>query len=289
MAWSLRPLRDADAEAVEALATRSFDELGRAAGREDEPGPADPAAGVARMRHLIASDPEGAWGAEREGALIGAALALRRGSLWVLSLLAVDPPHQNSGAGRALLEATLDYARPSRGALIAASDDPRAIGLYGRAGFRPLPTLFARGAVDRTALPSGREVRDGDESDLELASGVDEAVRGAARPQDLELLLAGPGRRLLIVDRGPARGYAVTGPDGVRVLGATDARTARALLWAALAHADNETMLFWITHAQPWAFEVALAARLALAPAGPLMVRGRIGPFAPFLPNGALL
>jgi len=56
-----------------------------------------------RYRHLVTTDPEGAWVAEHEGAIVGCALALRREDVWGLSLLIVRPDLQSSGTGGALL------------------------------------------------------------------------------------------------------------------------------------------------------------------------------------------
>ena len=45
----------------------------------------------------------------------------------------------------------------------------------------------------------------------------------------------------------------------------------------------------WITSAQQWAVDVAVAARLELQPSGAICLRGDIGPFRPYLPGGAYL
>ena len=57
----------------------------------------------------------------------------------------------------------------------------------------------------------------------------------------------------------------------------------------ALADAEpgREVELNWITAANQWAVEEALAAGLELHPVGPLLVRG-VPPPAPYLPNGML-
>src|SRR5437764_15027107 len=56
-----------------------------------------------RVAHLLRTDPDGASVAERDGRVIGVAQALLRERLWCLSLLAVQPGVQSTGAGRALL------------------------------------------------------------------------------------------------------------------------------------------------------------------------------------------
>ena len=69
-----------------------------------------------RFRRLLDADPGGAWVAERDGALAGAALALLREGLWGLSLLVVDPPAQGAGAGRELLRAGVGATATARAA-----------------------------------------------------------------------------------------------------------------------------------------------------------------------------
>jgi len=85
--------------------------------------------------------------------------------------------------------------------MIASSRHPAAMRSYARAGFDPHPTLSASGTVvRREAIPTGLDVREGEERDLELAAEVDRAVRGAVRGAghgtDLEHMLS-TGSRLL--------------------------------------------------------------------------------------------
>jgi hypothetical protein len=44
-----------------------------------------------------------------------------------------------------------------------------------------------------------------------------------------------------------------------------------------------------LTARQQWAIETCLDAGLAFSPAGPLFVRGTLGPLVPYLPSGAYL
>ncbi len=77
------------------------------------------------------------------------------------------------------------------------------------------------------------------------------------------------------------------GPYGIVMLGATDPRTAAALLWAGLAESGaGEVEVGPLTAGQPWAVEVVLAARLALRPGSSLCTRGALGPMTPYLPGG---
>jgi Acetyltransferase (GNAT) domain len=213
------------------------------------------------------------------------AVALRRGSLWVLSFLAVHSSIRGGGLGRDLLRRSLEYAEGTRGQILCASSHPAALHVYASEGFSLLPALEAVGAADRAKLPAVSGVREGGADDLDLCAVVDEAVRGAARSTDIELMLEG-GNRLFVSER--PRGYAVLGDHRCYGLAAEDEATARSLLWTILAEGGDMTVP-WITAAQQWAIQVAIAAGLRLQSDGPVAVRGATGPLYPWLPNGALL
>src|SRR5215217_7877682 len=231
--------------AVHELAAVTFAEL---AARFHEPPPPPPRMmpALVRINQLLERDPGGAWVAEEDGRLIGAALALDREGIWGLSLLVVLPEHQSSGIGRALLQRSLEYANGGeRGAIILASPDERALRVYARAGFELHPSITASGLPTLTGAP--RDVREGDDSDLPLIETVDLAVRGAPHGSDIEALLRAHCRLLVH----PDRGYAVIGGGSVRVLAALDEAAARDLLLAALAATPpgEEISVEWITSA----------------------------------------
>jgi GNAT superfamily N-acetyltransferase len=277
----------ADAEAVHDLKVRTFDDLDRRYGRDPGP-PADPAAGLIRIRHLTETDPTGAWVAEAGGEVVGAALALVRDGLWGLSLLIVDPGHQSGGLGRALLQAALEAADGARGGLILASEDPRALRAYARAGFGLRPCVDAHGTIRRApAAPAA--VRPGRwPDDRELVEAVGRHVRGAGHGRDIDAVLAA-GRRLLVHDGG---GFAITSGGGtVFLVAATTEDVAAELLRAELAAAGEgaPASADFISAGQDWAIEVLLEAGLDLRPSGATMVRGDVGPLRPYIPSGAYL
>jgi GNAT superfamily N-acetyltransferase len=282
---TIRPMRSEDAPAVHRVSVVTFAELeARFHVPPSPPSPPEPA--LVRIRHLLDTDPGGAWVAEEDGQVVGAALALDREGVWGLSLLVVLPDHQSDGLGRALLQRSLEYAGGGRrGAIILASPDARALRVYARAGFELHPCLDAEGRPRVPEPPRG--VRDGDERDLPLTETVDRAVRGAAHGSDIAAFLRA-GRRLLVV---PERGYAVLGADSINLLAALDEEAARDLLLAALAAvpADKDVHVDWITSAQQWAVQPVLDAGLTLRLGGAVFVRGDVGPFAPYLPSGAYL
>jgi GNAT superfamily N-acetyltransferase len=274
-----------DAAPVRELSLRAFTEL--AVRFNEPPHPAaPPAQALVRLQQLIERDPGGAWVAEQDGQIVGAAIAIDRDGLWGLSLLVVDPAHQSAGVGRALLSRSLEYAGGGRrGAVILASQDPRALRAYARAGFAGHPSFFASGRPAGVASPPG--VREGGAGDLELTVRVDRAVRGAPHGSDIEAQLRAGGRLLVLEDRG----YAVVEGGKLRLLAALDEAAAADLLRGALAAVPpgEEAHVEWITARQQWAIGPVLDAGLALRLDGAVFVRGDVGPFQPYLPSGAYL
>lgn len=243
-----------------------------------------------RHGHLIAHDPGGAFVAVDHDAVVGTALALRRGDLWGLSLLVVDPAAQSIGIGRRLLDASLRYADGCRRAVILSTTDSRAIRSYATSGFALFPQMHAGGTPDPAALPAIRRVRDSTTDDVELADRVDQVVRGAPHGPDHDVM-AKLGR-MFVVDDTDGSGYAYLRGDGeVYLLAATDDATATELLWRCAAHAVETGSRLSIDHlnaAQQWAFDVAFRSKLTVTPGGPVLWRGDQPP-AHYLPSGAYL
>lgn len=291
----MRPLEAADVDAARGVQNAAFAPLDAALDPGFDPAVADRPDVVERQRrrllHFLTHDPAGSWVAEVDGRVSGVALALRRGDLWGLSLLVVDPEVQSRGVGRRLLDASLRYADGARRAVILSSQDPRAMRVYARAGFDLHPQVVGRGPVERSRLPAlnGR-VRDGARADAALGDEVDVAVRGAHRGPDHELMIdIWP---MFVVDDVDGRGYAYVRSDGeVVALAATDDDTATLLLWRCLTHAaeaGSEALVDHITGNQQWAIRTVVAAGLALSPGGPVFWRGATPPPA-YLPSGGFL
>jgi ribosomal protein S18 acetylase RimI-like enzyme len=244
----------------------------------------------ARYLHFLEHDPEGAWVAADGDRVVGVALALVREGVWVLSLFAVDEEYRNRGIGKELLDRALGYAAGSRGGMIASSTHPGAMRRYALAGFTLLPTLIASGTVRRDSLPAGLRSREGDEEDLQLAAEVDRLVRGATHGPDLEFMLQ-TGLRLLVAEDASGRGYAGVWEGSPALLAATTPETGIDLLWSCLAQSSSgkPVEVPWITGSQNWAVPVVLGSGLSLAPAGPICVRGELGPLTPYIPSGPFL
>jgi len=276
-------MRVEDVPEVHDLSVLTFEALDASRGEPPEPRP-DPVVAHIRYRHLVTSDPEGAWVAEHEGAIVGCALALRREDVWGLSLLIVRPDLQSSGTGGALLRRVNEYAEGARGRIVMASLDSRALRAYFRLGLDLHPALSATG-TPKVSEPGG--VREGDASDIPFTEVVDRHVRGAARGPDIGALLE--MRQTLLI--APERGYAVVQPGGrPRVLAAYDEDAAAALLRAVLARADREVTVDCLTAKQQWAIAVCVEAGLELREGlTAICTSGDLGPLTPYLPSGSFL
>jgi GNAT superfamily N-acetyltransferase len=246
----------------------------------------------ARQLHFIEHDPDGSFAATIDGTVVGCALALKRERLWGLSLLVVDPDSQSHGVGRKLLDATLRYAGGCDLAIIQSSSDPRAIRAYATSGFDLFPQMMATGKPAVDAAPkSVARVRDGDAADADFANAIDRVVRGAHRGSDHVFIARDLGMDMYVVDDAGGRGYAYRRESDVYLLAATDDDTARDLLWRCLiriAELDIDAAVDHLTAEQQWAIDACFAARLNVAPGGPVFWRGATPPRS-YLPSGAFL
>ena len=279
-------MRDADVEAVEALATLTFEDLDRRRGVPPPPR-SRVTGGQVRMRRVLTTDPAGCWVADGpDGELAGAALAIVREGVWGLSMFVVRPGLQSAGLGGALLGRALDHGAGARGGIILSSPDPRALRVYRRAGFALHPVVSAAGAPGGMTEAPG--VRPFTAADHAMAAAVDRRARGAAHAGDLDAIVEA-GAELLAL---PGRGYVGHRDGKLILLAAADEDAAAALLRTALARmpAGIEVEISWMTGAQGWAIDVALAAGLELrVGAGAVALRGETGTFHPYLPSGAYL
>jgi GNAT superfamily N-acetyltransferase len=273
-----------DFDGVHRVTAEAFDDLNRRFGRPPDP-PSPFAHSRVRLAHLLATDPGGAWVAERDREIVGCGIGIMREGVWGLSLLVVQPDAQSGGVGRELLARAHAYGNGARGRIVLGSADQRALRSYARLGLTLNPALSARGRPKGVARPG--EVRNGTVDDLPLTAAVDRAVRGAAHGDDIAAMLAS-GHRLLVL---PERGYVVLRGATVRLLAAFDEQAAVSLLCAALAEAgDGLAAVEWITSAQGWAIGPCLEAGLDLFfDVGAVFLGGDVGRFAPYLPSGPYL
>lgn len=288
---TIRPLLPDDVAAAEAVAWAALSPLW-----PEEVRPVDDdvrrVRARARVAHLQATDPDGAWVAVAGDAVVGLALALVREGVWGLSLFGIDEAWQGRGVARRLLAPTLAYASGPdvRGGIILSSVHPGAMRTYATAGFALRPCVAVCGVLDRRGLPAGLGSRPGsleDAADVETCRAASRIVRGASHERDLPRLLEA-GRDLLVL---PGRGFAVHADGSPALLAAVDEEAAADLLASCFAAAPPGATVHadFITAGNDWAIAVALRCRLALSPDGPVFVRGTTGTFAPYLPSGAYL
>ena len=172
-AISLRPARPADLPACAGVWHAGLSEYGVRVGRSPMP----PAFGplIDLLGHLLATDPAGfrvavatdpdarpAGAAARPGAPDGRVVAfvsaLRREHVWFLSMLFVDPRHQERGLGRRLLAGVLAGTDDATHATCTDSVQPVSNALYSRFGMVPrVPVLELVGRPEHPipGLPEG--------------------------------------------------------------------------------------------------------------------------------------
>ena len=282
---ALRPMRDDDVAVAYEVMLAAFGDVAESTGDEPPSPPADPSGPHERFRHLLRTDPGGAWvTVDADDRPTGAALALVREGVWGLSLLVVRPDAQSGGAGRALLRASLEHGRDARGGIILASSDPRALRAYHRAGFTMHPAARATGVPEGLA-PDPAVVPFEPERDGAMADAVGRSVRGAAHGDDLAAFARG-GAELFTL---PGRGFAAIRDGDVKLVAASDDAGAATLLRTALARCGGHAEVSWLTGAQRWAVDVVVEARMRLGVWGAVFLRGDTGAFAPYLPSGAYL
>ena len=221
----LRPARLGDLPACVGVWRAGLTEYGVRVGRPPMPPTSGPLLGL--LGHLLATDPDGFWvavaddpGADgavadgavaahdpagTEGPIVAFVSALRREHVWFLSMLFVQPGHQERGLGRRLLSRVLAGADDATHATCTDSAQPISNALYSRFGMVPrLPVLELVGRPDRpvTGLPNGIRavpfdlLRAGPTDGAgprRLAAALeclDRATLGYAHPQDHAYLVA---------------------------------------------------------------------------------------------------
>jgi len=237
--------------------------------------------------YRLSTDPGGSFVTEHQGAVVGVAQALVRERLWILSMLTVSPtlPRTGGGDGRALMKAGLAYGRDTEAGIIMASNDPRALRLYGSSGFALEPTFEAQGRIDPDRIPAlDPDITQVSAAQIPELAPISRALRGAAHTQELENAVNDGASIFRLRDSG----FVLTIPErGVAALAARDEAAATALLWHGLAHLKDDalTTVDFITARQQWAIEVLLAARLPFKSLGAIAVRGYPGPLWPYIPS----
>lgn len=287
---TIRPMRAGDAAVAAAVGRTAFEALYP----ENAAGPEEAASRVAqataRAAHLQQTDPEGCWVAEVDGEVVGTALGLVREGVWGFSLFALLPAFQGQGIGSRLYAPALAYGAREPGGIILSSSHPAAMRRYARSpGYELRPAVGLAGAWDPRRVPARLRCRPGTlAEDLPTIDAASRHVRGASHAVDLPTLLARPRAELLVVEDD---GFAVAIDGSPYLLAARTETAAEDLLWGAMTSGPRggSVSVSFVTAENQWAIRVGLEAGLALSPDGPTLVRGRLGPMAPYLPSGAYL
>jgi GNAT superfamily N-acetyltransferase len=243
-AFRLRPAEDADMRAAFAVFRRAIMAYVHQHGIVDSPVVTDGmldegwALRGPFIEHLWRSAAHN-WLAEDEtGSTIGWAMSIERGAMLELTHFFVDPGIQSKGVGRALLERAFPADHAGHRSIVA-TQDPRALSLYLRAGVRFVTTVAdfeARPTPVRVDTDLEFEALDASTESASVIAGVEAAILGHTREIDSRFLL---GERPAWVARrgGTLAGFAfgcrdeLTGP-----IGALDPADIPALL----AHVETQ-------------------------------------------------
>jgi GNAT superfamily N-acetyltransferase len=286
---TIRPLLPDDVAAAAAAARTALEELYPGELTPDEEA-SRIAGGTARVAHLQRTDPGGCWVAEIDGQIAGASIALVREGVWGLSLLAVVPDFQGRGIGTRLYAPALAYGADAPGGIILSSSHPAAMRRYARTpGYRLLPTVGLSGTWDPRRVPAKLRCRPGDlAADAQTIDGASRHVRGASHMRDLPAAVEQLDSTLLVVE---GEGFVCVHNGSPWLLAARSEAAAEDLLWGAIASGQRGGTVScdFVTAENQWAIRVGLEAGLSIAPGGPVFVRARVGPMAPYLPSGAYL
>ena len=134
MTVDVRPLAEADLASADRIFRLAF---GTQIGLKD---PLTFRGDAEMIRTRWRSQPEGAFGAYRDGELVGSSFAARWGSFGVFGPISVRPDCWDAGIGRRLLEpalAAFAHWGVRQAGLFTFAQSPKHIGLYQRFGFWP--------------------------------------------------------------------------------------------------------------------------------------------------------
>jgi GNAT superfamily N-acetyltransferase len=222
-----RPATDADLDACGRIWRLAINEYLPGVGQPPMP---EDLSGIRRLHaHLLSTDPNLFWVAERDGRIVGFTAATARSDVWFLSMLFVMPDEQRTGVGSALLARTMPPSGDGR-AIAVGSDSayPHSNGLYARLGMPArMPVWLATGRPRPgwrpPALPAGitaAPIAGDAEGRVEAAlqaelDALDRVTLGLVRPQDHQFLRRGGSRGWAYRDGdGGLAGYAYVAASG---------------------------------------------------------------------------
>ena len=128
------------------------------------------------------------WGvvAEVEGRVVGSNFLDERGPIRGVGPITVDPSGQNSGVGRALMEAVIERGEDAPGIrLLQDAFHMRSLCLYRSLGFDVKEPVAVTTGKPRSAPVQGVEVRPLAEDDIDECGALSERVHGFTRADEL--------------------------------------------------------------------------------------------------------
>ncbi len=162
-------------------------------------------------RLLLASEPDGCFVAEWNGAPAGTATTTCYGTelAWI-GMVLVHPDFRRRGIGKALLQHCLDHLRRRQIRCVKLDATPLGKTLYDQSGFRDEWTLtrWETSAARNTATAAGETVRPLAAADWEAVRKIDDLAFGVARHEILERLARRSSRGLIhLSEAGRVDGY----------------------------------------------------------------------------------
>ena len=128
------------------------------------------------------------WGvvAEQDGRIVGSNFLDERDPIRGVGPITIDPQHQNTGVGRALMEAVMQRGRGAAGVrLLQDAFHMRSLSLYTSLGFDVKEPVGVISGKPRSGPVGGREVRPITEGDLEQCEALCKKVHGFERTNEL--------------------------------------------------------------------------------------------------------
>jgi predicted N-acetyltransferase YhbS len=228
------------------------------------------------------------WGvaAELDGEVVGSIFVERGDCIAGIGPITVDPSVQQSGVGRRLMQAAIDYGREWEGIrLVQDAFNEVSMSLYASLGFEVKEPLVVLEGVPRGAPAEEVEVRPLAPADLEACSALCRRVHGITRSSELRLALE--RFRPLVAEReGRVTAYATTLQ--LWAAGHAAAETERDLeaLISAAALESRGPVSFLLPIRQAGLFRWCLARGLRIVKPMTLMAMGRyLEPRGCFLPS----
>ncbi len=223
--------------------------------------------------------------------LLSFAAGIVRDDLFFLSMFWTKPGRQGQGIGGPLLDRVWAQAE-ERGAAVFSvwsSIDFAALGTYLKRGMRPIGPVLTFGGTPKALediLPA--EVVP---LDAAIASNVDQAVRGTARPVDHAFFMKEKSVARLVCRGAQTLGYFYAHEGRVGPAAWLDDRDARAVLGAAVREAALQTKSITLSIPGPnrLALDLAVDAGLRIEGSSHLLTSDLFGAIERYIPSGPAL